>query len=368
MLAATAVLGWPCARAVPALMLVLLAGCSPSPVNSPYAPRDQAENTLYTAFAQRSPKYLDPAKSYSADETPFTYSIYEPLYGYDYLARPYKLVPKTAVSIDSPAYFDKAGQRLRQDVPGEQVAISVYDIQIKPGIKFQPHPALARNAAGQYRYWPLAPGELDDKFGIDNFPETGTRELLADDYVYALRRLASPRVASPIYSVMAEHIVGMREYGDQLKQQEQARRASAAPDGEPAWLDLRRTGFDGVQALGPHTLRIKVKGKYPQFKYWLAMTFTAPIPWEADRFYHQPGMARHNLSLNTWPLGTGPYMLAASIPNRRHVLSRNPNFRGEPYPCEGEPGDAQAGLLADCGKPTPFVDKIVFSLKKKACR
>lgn len=353
-------------RGLLAFMLALLAGCSPSPVNSPYAQGDETENVLYTAFVQRSPKYLDPARSYSTDETPFTYSIYEPLYGYDYLARPYKLVPKAAASIDPPAYFNRAGEPLPADAPGEQVAVSVYDIQIKPGIMFQPHPALARDAAGDYRYWPLAPDELEHKFGIDAFPETGTRELLADDYVYAFRRLASPRIASPIYGVMAEHVVGMHDYGEQLKKQDQAQQASAALGSERPWLDLRLSGFDGVQALGPHTVRIKVKGKYPQFKYWLAMTFTAPVPWEADRFYHQPGMAQHDLSLNTWPLGTGPYMLSQSIPNRRHVLTRNPNFRGEPYPCHGEPGDEAAGLLADCGKLTPFVDKVVFSLEKES--
>src|SRR3546814_15004317 len=77
-------------------------------------------------------------------------------------------------------------------------------------------------------------------------------------------------------------------------------------------------------------------------------------------------MAEHNLSLNTWPGGTGPYMLVESIVNRRHVLQRNPNFRGEPYPCQGEPGDRQAGLLADCGKLTPFVDRVVFSMEKES--
>lgn len=353
-------------RSLLALALALLAGCSPSPVNSPYAQGDETENVLYTAFVQRSPKYLDPARSYSTDETPFTYSIYEPLYGYDYLARPYKLIPKAAMSIDPPAYFDSAGNLLPANTPGEQVAVSVYDIQIKPGIMFQPHPALARDVAGNYRYWPLAPAELEHKFGIDAFHETGTRELLADDYVYAFRRLASPRIASPIYGVLAEHVVGMHDYGERLKKQDQAQGGAGVLGSERPWLDLRQGGFEGVQALGPHALRIKVKGKYPQFKYWLAMTFTAPIPWEADRFYHQPGMAQHDLSLNTWPLGTGPYMLSQSIPNRRHVLTRNPNFRGEPYPCQGEPDDAAMGLLADCGKLTPFVDKVVFTLEKES--
>src|SRR3546814_18893011 len=99
------------------------------------------------------------------------------------------------------------------------------------------------------------------------------------------------------------------------------------------------------------------------------MTFTAPIPWEADRFYHQPGMAEHNLSLNSWPVGTGPYMLVESIVHRRHVLQRNPNFRGEPYPCQGEPGDRQAGLLEPCGRLTPFACRVGFTnVRTASCR
>lgn len=346
--------------------LALLAGCTNEPVNSPYSRGLEYENVMYTAFTQRSPKFLDPASSYSTDETPFTYSIYEPLYSYDYLTRPYRLVPAAAASIEPPVYLDDAGHVLPGDAPGERVAISVYDIRLKPGIMFQPHPAFAKHASEDgYRYWPIDPGQLEGKFGIDKFEHTGTRELLAHDYVYAFRRLASPRVVSPIYGVMAEHVMGMREYGEGLREQD--RRMAAQPGGAAkGWLDLRQEEFDGVQALDSHTLRIKVKGKYPQFKYWLAMTFTAPIPWEADRFYHQPGMAEHNLSLNTWPVGTGPYMLEQSIPNRRHVLARNPNYRGQPYPCAGEPEDAAAGLLEDCGKPTPFIDRIVFSLEKES--
>lgn len=347
-----------------ALTVIGLTACSQEPVNSPYPAGHEQDNVLYTAFAQRSPKHLDPASSYSGDETPFTYSIYEPLYGYHYLERPYRLIPRAAAAIDPPTYYDKQGHVLPLDAPGRDIAVSVYDIRIKPGIKFQPHPAFARDTDGRYRYWPITARQLEGKFGIDAFEHMGTRELVAADYVYAFRRLASPRVVSPVYGVMAEHIVGMRDYGERLKRHDQALRTSPA-EADANWLDLREIGFDGVQALDDHTLRIKVIGKYPQFKYWLAMTFTAPVPWEADRFYHQPGMAEHDLSLNTWPVGTGPYMMAESIVNRRHVLARNPNFRGEPYPCSGEPGDRQMGLLDDCGKLTPFVDRIVFSLEKE---
>ena len=348
------------------LLLLILAGCSRQPVNSPYPSGHEADNVLHTAFTQRSPKYLDPASSYSTDETPFTYSIYEPLYGYHYLKRPYELVPRAATSIDPPVYLNEHGQVLADDAPGQDVAISVYDIRIKPGILYQPHPAFAVQNDGSPTYWPIAPADLADKFSMADFEHTGTRELVADDYVYAFRRLASPRVISPIFGLLGEHVDGMREYGERLREQDRIAREQLGNEARTEWLDLRQDGFSGVQAIDSHTLRIRVIGKYPQFRYWLAMTFTAPIPWEADRFYHQPGMAEQNLSLNTWPVGTGPYMLTESIINRRHVLSRNPNFRGEPYPCEGEPEDQAAGLLEDCGKPTPFIDRIEFSLEKES--
>lgn len=348
------------------LLLLLMAGCSRDPVNSPYSRGHEHDNILYTAFTQRSPKYLDPASSYSTDETPFTYSIYEPLYGYHYLKRPYELIPRAAADIAVPVYLDNQGDVLPDDAPGEQVAISVYDIRITPGIMFQPHPAFARQPDGRYTYWPVDPADLSDKFGMNDFEQSGSRELVADDYVYAFRRLASPRVISPIFGLLSEHIEGMRDFGEMLREQDRIAREEYGDQARTQWLDLREHGFSGVQALDTHTLRIRVLGKYPQFRYWLAMTFTAPIPWEADRFYHQPGMAEQNLSLNTWPVGTGPYMLTESIMNRRHVLSRNPNYRGEPYPCEGEPGDREAGLLDDCGKPTPFIDRIEFSLEKES--
>ena len=201
------------------LLLLALTGCSQeSPINSPYPSGAEGQNTLYSAFVKRSPKYLDPASSYSGDETPYTYNIYETLYGYHYLKRPYELVPRAAASIDPPVYLDAQGNTLPADTPGEQIAQSVYDIKLRPGSRFAPHPAFARKADGGYDYYPLAPGELDDKYYIPDFPRTGTRELTADDYVYGIRRLASPRVVSPISSLMAEHIVGLKEYGERLRQ------------------------------------------------------------------------------------------------------------------------------------------------------
>ena len=91
-----------------ALTLALVWGVR-EPVNSPYGPEAMRENALYTAFTNRSPNNLDPALSYSTDETPFTYSIYEPLYAYHYLMRPYELIPKTAEAISEPVYEDEHG-------------------------------------------------------------------------------------------------------------------------------------------------------------------------------------------------------------------------------------------------------------------
>ena len=194
---------------------------------------------------------------------------------------------------------------------------------------------------------------------MGDFPKVGTRELTADDYIYQIKRLAHPRLHSPIFGMMAEKIVGLKALGESLQQ--------AAKD-KPAdeWLDLDAYPLSGVEKVDAHTWRIRIKGKYPQFAYWLAMPFFAPVPRDVDRFFSQPGMALKNLTLDWWPVGTGPYMLSENDPNRRMVLSRNPNFHGQAYPCEGEAGDREAGLVDDCGKPLPFIEQAVFTREKEA--
>jgi oligopeptide transport system substrate-binding protein len=128
---------------------------------------------------------------------------------------------------------------------------------------------------------------------------------------------------------------------------------------------LRQVALEGVERIDSHSFRVRIRGSYPQFVYWLAMPFFAPVPWEAEKFYAQPGMAEKNFTLDWWPVGTGAYMLTENNPNSRMVLERNPNYHGEEYPREGEPDDAAAGLLADAGKALPFIDKVVFSREKE---
>ncbi len=348
-----------------AVVVLGLVGCS-EVVNSPYESGAAGTNTFFTAFQERSPKYLDPTASYALDETPYTYSVYEPLLRFHYLKRPYQLAPRTATAVPVPRYLDRDGRELPADAPGETVAESVYDITLQKGIRYAPHPAFARDAAGNYRYHGLSADDTADKRTPFDFADSGTRELTAHDYVYAIRRLATTRIKSPSFSLMAEYIVGLKEYGAVIVAVDRALRASIPPSQRDLpFLDFRLHPFPGAVALDDHTLRIRIKGKYPQFKYWLQMTFFAPVPWEADAFYANPGMAANDLTLNRWPVGTGPFMQAEFQENRRHVLVRNPNFRGEPYPCEGEAADRDAGLLADCGKPMPFIDRVVFSIEKE---
>ena len=349
------------------LVAALLASGCTEVSNNPHPHGSELTNTLYVPFSKRSPKYLDPTSSFSTDETPYTYQVYEPPYGYLYLKRPYELVGRSAQEVVAPHYLDKAGKTLPDNAPGEQIAETQFDIKIKSGIMFAPHPSLAKNANGDYVYHQLKREDLVGKYQITDFKETGTRELIADDYVYSIRRLATTRVKSPSFSTMADYIVGLKEYGEQIVLVDKQIRSKLAPtDRDLPFLDFRAYPLEGAIPLDKHTLRVRVKGKYPQFKYWLAMTFFSPIPWEAEKFYSQPGMVEKNLTLNYWPVGTGPFMLTEFTENKRHVLQRNPNFRGEPYPCEGEPGDKEKGYLADCGKMIPFVDKVVFDIEKEA--
>ena len=99
-----------------------------------------------------------------------------------------------------------------------------------------------------------------------------------------------------------------------------------------------------------YTFRIRIRGKYPQFLYWLAMPFFAPMPWEAERFYSQPGLEERNINLNWYPVGTGAYMLTENNPNLRMVLERNPNYHGETYPKRRPTRGSGSRIVGRCGQ------------------
>ncbi len=307
-------------------------------------------------FTER-PKFLDPVRSYSESEYRFLAQIYESPLQYHYLHRPYTLQPQTLTQMPDIVYLDKNGQELNEPVQPEDIAFTEYRFSLQNGIKYQPHPAFAKSNTGQHYYHQLTRKETSRLKTLNHFEYTGTRELVANDYIHQIKRIADPRLHSPINGLMQNYIVGLKELNTELQK---------ATANSQTSVDLRDFTLSGVTSPNDHQFNIRIYGQYPQFIYWLAMPFFAPMPWEADIFYAQPGLAENNISLNWYPVGTGAYMLSENNPNLRMVLEKNPNFRGQTYPSTGDIGDKENGLLDDAGKTIPFIDKAVYILEKES--
>jgi ABC-type transport system substrate-binding protein len=333
------------------LLTVLLKGCNVSQLNNPYPQGNTERPILYSAFSEQ-PKHLDPAIAYSEDEYKFIAQVYEPPFQYHYLKRPYQLVPLTAEKMPTVQYLNALKQPLSPNANIKEIAFTDYIINIKHRIKYQPHPAFATDSKGQFLYHHLSAAALAEINTLADFSQVGTRELTAYDYVYQIKRLADPKNQSPIAELMKQYIVGFEEFG---------KHRTAQPN-----ISLNNVSMAGVTALNRYQYRIRIKGKYPQFKYWLAMLFFAPMPWEADTFYSQASFKDKNITLDWFPIGTGAYLLSENNPNRRMVLNRNPNFHLEYYPKEGDVDDKKQGLLVDAGKKLPFIDQRIYSLEKES--
>lgn len=317
--------------------------------NDPYPRQDRLKNIYYASFTEQ-PKTLDPALSYSANEYQFLAQIYEPLLGYDYYQRPYQLIPVTAEKIPTIRYTNAQGEPL---VNARDDAYSVYTISIRPGIYYQPHPAFARTASGDYRYLNLPDDYIEDHGvrRLSDFKHTGTRELVSDDYIYQIKRLANPLLSSPIYGLMSDYILGFKEYGALLPK-------------KSGYIDLREYPIKGIRKLDDYHFEITLKKPYSQFLFWLAMPFFSPLPWEVDCFYNQPGFSDRNLTLSWYPVGTGPFTLAENNPNQRMVLTKNPNYREEYFPTPSASGHEQ--FAKNAGKRLPLIDKAVYTLEKES--
>ena len=318
-----------------AICTILLFACD-SQLNNPYSDDATTQSILYESFSER-PKHLDPVAAYSSNEFAIIGQVYEPPLQYHYLKRPYELTPLSAEKMPTVCYFNEKGDVLTNPKDNE-IAFTDYIIDIKQNVNFQPHPAFAKDFSANYVYHALSNEQISAVNKISDFQKTGTRELTADDYVYQIKRLANPKLQSPIAEMMKNYIVNFEKFNE---------------------ADF------GAQVINRYQYKIRIHGKSPQFIFWLAMPFFAPMPWEADAFYGQTGLREKNITLDWFPIGTGAYFLAENNPNRRMILLKNPNFHVEKYPSEGEIDDAKNGLLKDSGKALPFIDKVVFMLEKE---
>ncbi|PUA16628.1 ABC transporter substrate-binding protein [Glaciimonas sp. PCH181] len=116
---------------------------------------------------------FDPALTNDLYSQLVNQSIFEPLFTYDYLARPAKLVPLTA-----------------QALPEVSADGLTYTIRLKKGIYFAADPAFKGKK----------------------------RELTMADYVYSYKRLLDPQLRSPQAWLLEGKVIGLDEQADSAKQ------------------------------------------------------------------------------------------------------------------------------------------------------
>jgi len=275
-----------------ATTLLIIAGCDSSASVS-----DANEVVLHSALTAKV-RGLDPGDIGDTTSSLVASQIFECLYQYHYLKRPYELIPQLA-----------------DGMPQSSPDGLTYTIKIKKGVYF-----------------------ADDRC----FEGAKGRELKASDFVFAWKRIADIKYLSKNWWIFDNKIVGLDEFREYTKSCKRA-----------ADVDYSRE-VEGLAASDDYTLVIKVKKPWPQIIYLLAHLPTAPIAKEAVDYYGK--------DIINHPVGTGPFKLKLWHRGSYIELVKNPNFRGEAYPSEGEVGDFEEGYQADAGKQIPMVDRILMMI------
>ena len=242
---------------------------------------------------------LDPVKLSDLYSRTLTPHIFEGLYTYDHLARPVKFKPLTA-----------------DGMPQHSDDYRVWTFKVKPGIHFAGDPAFNGRK----------------------------RELVAQDYVYTLKRFADPANKAPAWgSLETENIVGLNELRDE-----------ALKSKKPFDYDRE---VEGLRALDRYTLRIAVKDPRPRFYTALAQSdLFGAVAREVVEFYGD--------AIEAHPVGTGPFRLVQWRRSSLIAFERNPEYRERYYDAEPAPDDAegQALLAKFKGRRLPMVDRVEISI------
>ncbi|MEN8822607.1 MAG: ABC transporter substrate-binding protein [Abyssibacter sp.] len=255
-------------------------------------PRTNADGTpmkVYRHSMDGAPVNLDPVQSAVIYSNFVVLNTYDTLYSYKYLARPYELKPNLA----------KALPEVSEDG-------LTYTIRLKEGSGFIDDPAFADGKG---------------------------REVIAQDFVYSIKRHFDPKNRSQGAWLWQGKIVGLDQWKD---------------DGADYGAEI-----EGLKALDDHTIQIKLVKPFPQLTYTLAMGFAALVPHEAVEAYGR--------ELSVRPVGSGPFKLER-FSTAKAVFVPNPNYRQEPVNLAAEGYDpalhAEYGLEAIDGKAPPFVDRL----------
>ena len=274
-----------------------VAACSMAPMASlqPAVAADM-NKTLRVAF-QVAETGFDPQAISDLYSEFVNRHIFDALYYYDYLARPYKLVPNTASGMP--------------EISSDGLT---WTIRIRKNIHYAPDPVFG-----------------DKK-----------RELTADDYVYAWKRLLDPKVRSPYLFFVEDKFVGADAVIAQAKQ--------------TGKFDYDAK-IEGLQALDRYTLRFKLTSPDYVLLHNLTQTPMAAVAREVIEKYGAPE--------NSWtmgnPVGTGPYLLKEWKRANKIVLEANPNFRDEKFPESADPADRT--IVAHMkGKKLPVIGRVEISI------
>lgn len=242
---------------------------------------------------------FDPIKVNDMDSGRCIQRVYEGLVQHAYLARPFALEPL-----------------LCETMPEISSNGLVYTFRLRKNIFFTDD-ACFTNSAGK------------------------GRELVAEDFVYSLKRIADTKTTSLAWWILDGKIKGLNEF------RENSAGTKATDYAAPV---------EGLRAVDRHTLRIETTQPYAQLLWVLAMHHCVAVAREAVEFYGD--------QFNTHPVGTGAFVLTEWIRNYRIEFVKSPKWpetgRIELYPTNGAPGDAEAGLLADAGKQLPLCDRVII--------
>ncbi len=199
-------------RSLAVALALALTACGGSP-----AP----EGKVYRHSIDGTPTSLDPAQALNIYSSSVVVNVYDTLYRYKYLARPYELAPNLAVGMP--------------DVSEDGL---VYTFRIRDDARFTDDPA---------------------------FPAGAGRAVTVHDLVYSLKRHFDPEVRSQGAWLWTDRIAGMADW------------AAAGADYD------RPVG--GLVPIDDHTLEIRLTEPYPQLTYTLATAFSAIVPREAVDHY-----------------------------------------------------------------------------------
>jgi ABC-type oligopeptide transport system substrate-binding subunit len=234
-----------------------------------------------------------------------TANIFDGLYTYDHLARPFKIKPNTAVGM-----------------PEVSPDFRVWTVKIQPGIYFADDPAFNGKK----------------------------RELVAQDYVYAMKRFFDPRWKAPAFAGLNDlKIVGMA-----------ALRESAMKEKKPFDYDSEA---EGLRALDRYTIQFKLEKPEPRFLHTITSgDLFGAVAREVVEKYGDDMMGH--------PVGTGPFRLVEWRRNSKIVLERNPNYRERFYDAEPNVGRRwpRASRAAGCRWSTASRSRSSRSSNRAGCR